>query len=147
MLIRDVLASKGSRVVSTRPSKPLGEVVRLLRENKIGSIVVVNANGSPLGLVTERRLIGGLSRFGSRFFELTAADIMMTPPPMASCEMRVSEALRYMTDQRVRHIVVIENENIVGLVSIGDLVKCRLDDFEVETKVLRELALAQLATV
>ncbi|MFM1813398.1 MAG: hypothetical protein RLZ98_93 [Pseudomonadota bacterium] len=146
MLIRDVLAHKGTRVIGIWANKSLKDALGLLEERNISSAVVINFENRPIGLVTDRRLLSAVARHEARAFELSVADVMMTPPPTTALETTVAAAMRQMTDERVRHLVVMDGSRLAGVVSIGDLVKCRLDDFEAETKVLRDLALAQLST-
>lgn len=145
MKISDVLAGKGHRVKSVRPGKPVDTLPALFDEHNIASVVVIDGQGRLLGMVTDRLFMKALARRGQRMFELTAADIMETPAPACSPSDTVSYALRLMTDQRVRHLVVLDGGKLIGLVSIGDLVKFRLQDAEIEARVLRDIALGHLA--
>ncbi len=145
MKVSDILAAKGSRVVTVWPSKPLDRILRLFDERGIASAVVVDAEGRPLGIVTERGALRQIARRGSEALALTAARVMETPVPSCGPDTRVSEAMFIMTDRRVRHLVVMDGGRMAGIVSIGDLVKTRLEDAELESRVLRELALGQLA--
>lgn len=145
MKISDVLSVKGPRVVTTWPSKRISQVLRVFDERNIASIVVTDGMGNPVGMVTDRLVLRALSRHGAEALDMTAADVMLSPAPSCTMETTVSDALRFMTDERVRHLVVLEDGRIAGLVSIGDLVKARLQDAEMEGRVLREMALSHLA--
>ena len=145
MKISDVLGAKGPRVVTTWPSKHVSHVLRVFDERNIASIVVTDGSGLPLGMVTDRLVLRALSRHGAEALDMTAADVMLAPAPSCTMETTISDALRFMTDERVRHLVVLEDRRMAGLVSIGDLVKARLQDAEMEGRVLREMALGHLA--
>ena len=146
MRISDVLAAKGRRVVTIRPEKRLDQIPTLFDDQSIASVVEADVHGRPLGIVTDRLFIRAMARHGMRAMELTVADAMETPAPSCSPADSVSEALRLMTEQRVRHLIVIEHGHMAGIVSIGDLVKNRLHDAELESKVLRDMALRQMAS-
>jgi CBS domain-containing protein len=145
MKIRDVLIAKGSQVETVFPSRPLNKVLKLFDERHIASVVVVDTDRKPLGIVTDRRVIELLARKGEAAFHLTATDAMLTPLPVVSPAAGVQEALRHMTTDRVRHLVVMDGDRMIGLISIGDLVKWRLKDAELESKVLRDMALTRMA--
>lgn len=145
MKVSDILAAKGSRVVTVWPSKPLDRILRLFDERSIASAVVVDAEGRPLGIVTDRGALRQIARRGAEALELEASQVMEAPVPGCAPDTRVTEAMLMMTDRRVRHLVVMDGGRIAGIVSIGDLVKSRLEDAELESRVLREMALGQLA--
>ncbi|MEZ5843350.1 MAG: CBS domain-containing protein [Hyphomicrobiaceae bacterium] len=144
MQIRDVLTHKGNRVVAIWTTRVVRDALRLLEENGIASLVVTNYEGRPLGLVSDRELIGTLARHGERAFDFGVVDVMISPPPTCGPETSVQQALRKMTEQRVRHLIVQESGETRGIVSIGDLVKARLEDAETESRVLRDMARGQI---
>lgn len=145
MKVSDILAAKGSRVVTVWPSKPLDGILRLFDERGIASAVVVDAQEHPLGIVTDRGALRQITRRGAEALGMDASRVMETPLPTCAPSTRVSEAMFIMTDRRVRHLVVMDGDRMAGIVSIGDLVKTRLQDAELESRVLREMALGQLA--
>jgi signal-transduction protein with cAMP-binding, CBS, and nucleotidyltransferase domain len=144
MKIKDVLAAKGNRVVTVRPNKLLDKLPKLFDDRNIASAVVVDASNQTLGIVTDRLFMKALARQGVAMLQLAVADIMESPAPSCSPEHSVQHAMRLMTDMRVRHLVVMDNGKMLGVVSIGDLVKFRLQEAEMESKVLRELALGHM---
>jgi CBS domain-containing protein len=146
MKISDVLASKGRRVETVWPSKRLDQIPQLFDERNISSAVVVDPAGKPLGIITDRLIIHALAKRGASALHLTAEDVMASPLPSCVPEDGVSTALRKMTDERIRHLVVMSGGAMLGIVSIGDLVKIRLQDADLEARVLREVALAHLST-
>lgn len=146
MQIRDVLDAKGSRVVSIRPSRTLDQIPQLFEDRGVASAVVVDLAGQPIGLMTDRLFIRAIARHGIAALQMTVAQAMLSPAPTCDVDHGVPSALRRMTEDRVRHLVVLKDGQMIGLVSIGDLVKHRLLDAEMESRVLRELALGHLST-
>lgn len=146
MRISDVLADKGSHVVTVWPDSRLDHVTQIFDQRAIASVVVVDHGGRTLGIFTDRELVRAVAKYGAAAIELPVGRVMLTPAPSCSPEHTVSDVLRLMTDNRVRHVLVVREGATVGIVSIGDLVKIRLDDAEMENRVLREMVLARLAT-
>ena len=144
MKIRDVLSSKGHRVETVRRDRRLHQILQILDEKNISSVIVVNPMGKPLGIVTDRILIRALARRGPEALNLSAADVMDRPAPVCSPEDSLQDVLRVMTEQRMRHLLVTSAGETIGLVSIGDIVKFRLRDSELESRVLRDLAYARM---
>jgi len=148
--ISDVLADKASRggghVVTVWPDTRLGYVTQLLDARGIASVVVVDHDGHQQGIVSDRELVHALAHYGAQALELRTGQVMMSPALACHPDDTVGEVLRLMTDNRTRHVLVLREGAMVGIVSIGDLVKIRLTDAELENRVLREMALARLAT-
>lgn len=146
MKIRTVLASQFRHgLVSVRPEKPVMTLPAKFAEHSISSVLVIDAHEHLHGIVTDRLFLAAMAHHGHRFFDLKAADIMQSPAPFCRIDDSVDSAMRRMTLERIRHLVVMDDGHIAGLVSIGDLVKARISDAEMESKVLRELALGQIA--
>jgi CBS domain-containing protein len=144
--ISDVLADKGTHVVTVWPDTRLSHVTELFDTRRIASVVVVDRSGRVQGIVSDRELVRALARHGGQALEMRAGQVMLSPVLACDPDDTVGEVLRLMTDNRVRHVVVLRNGVMRGIVSIGDLVKIRLTDAELENRVLREIALARLAT-
>ncbi len=138
MRISDILDLKGHRVETVWPSRSVGDVPRLFVNRNIASVVVIEAGDRPVGIVTDRLLIRALAEHGMEIIGLTAKDIMQSPPPSCAPTDSVAHVLDIMTEKRVRHMLVMANSKMLGIVSIGDLVKHRLRDAEMETNVLRD---------
>jgi CBS domain-containing protein len=145
MRIKDVLTAKGRGVATLWSNRTLRDVVTLFDERNIASVVVTDPQGEPMGLVTDRAVIRALARHGVGALDLPVTRAMAQPFPIVAPDETVSSALKTMTVDRVRHLVVMEEERMIGLVSIGDLVKIRLDDADLERRVLSERALGQMA--
>jgi CBS domain-containing protein len=138
MRISEILDIKGHRVETTWPSRSVGDIPRLFVNRNIASVVVIDAGGRPVGIVTDRLLIRALAEHGMDTINFTAKDIMESPPPSCAPTESVAHVLDVMTEKRVRHMLVMDNARMQGIVSIGDLVKHRLRDAEMETRVLRD---------
>ncbi len=153
MRIADVLTSKarpgvasgGGGVVTLSPSHSVHDAVRLFDEHRMSSVVIADAQRRPLGLVSDRDVVHALARRGAAALQLRVTDIMISPPPACTADMTVTQGLARMTLGRVRHLVVLTDDDMLGIVSIGDLVKARLDDADLEGRVLRDMALGRIA--
>jgi signal-transduction protein with cAMP-binding, CBS, and nucleotidyltransferase domain len=145
MHIRDVLAAKGHRIETVWPSQPAREIPKLLIERNIASIIVVSAEAQPMGIITDRHLLEAIIRTRDGLANLTARDVMTAPVSSCSPSDDIGGILARMTDERVRHMLVMEDGRMIGIVSIGDLVKHKLRDSDLEMRVLREMALAHMA--
>ncbi len=146
MKVSDILSVKGARIETVQPQLSVAHALRHLDERSIASVVVTDAEHRPIGLLSDRLLIRLLARRGEAAFHLTVGEVMAAPAPSCAPDMSVQEAMRRMTDERVRHLVVLSDDgHMLGIVSIGDLVKSRLIDADMESRVLRELALSRLA--
>lgn len=145
MKIADVLAQKPKDTITLWTHQTLPDVMCRFEERRISSVGIVDPEGRPLGLVTDRDALHAIAQHGAQALALPVTQVMRSPPPYCTAEMTVSQAMRRMSNDRLRHLVVMGEEEMLGVVSIGDLVKVRLDDVEVEGRVLREMALGHIA--
>jgi CBS domain-containing protein len=145
MRIADVLATKPKGVVTLWTNHTLAEALRLMDERSVSSVVIVDPERRPLGLLTDRDAVHALAAHGPTALEMGVTHLMSAPPPYCTPDTTVSQALARMTADRVRHLVVVGEEIMLGVVSIGDLVKVRLDDAAIEGNVLRDIALGRIA--
>ena len=132
MSVRAILRTKGQRVVTVRQDAPIDDVVAVLSREKIGAVVVSDDGATVAGLLSERDIIRGLSEHGTKLPSLTARDLMTRSITHANPDMPILHVLDVMTQGRFRHMPVIEAGRLVGMVSIGDAVKARLDILESE---------------
>jgi CBS domain-containing protein len=139
MLISDVLRDKGREVITVRTSDKVSAAVAKLAEKRIGAVIVEDRYYKPVGIFSERDLVKALARSGPRVLDYEVRELMTSPFMSCRGEDRVDAVLGVMTMQRIRHFPVMENGELVGLVSIGDLVKHRLDEKELEANVLLEI--------
>lgn len=137
MGIAAILRAKGAYVVTVSPGTPIDSVVELLVEHRIGAVLVLEGE-SLVGVLSERDLVRGLKTNRQRLLELHAADLMTPVVETISPDDSVPRAMEKMTNRRIRHLPVEVNGRIVGIVSIGDLVKRRIEEVEREASQLKD---------
>jgi CBS domain-containing protein len=125
-------------VISTRPGATIAEVARLLKEKRIGAVVVLEADGRLAGIISERDLARGLAEHGGGLLDLQVAALMTKAVVTCAPEDDIRTLMQRMTDRRVRHLPVIKDGRLSGIISIGDVVKHRLQELEAETHMLQE---------
>lgn len=144
MKVRDILARKGQRVVTIRSDASIETAVHRLALERIGALVVSEDGEALEGILSERDILHALAREGAailghgrRVFEIMTRAVRTCGP-----EDSVKHLMDTMTRYRVRHLPVVEGGRLIGIVSIGDVVKNRLEEMELETNVLRDVVLA-----
>ncbi|WP_068117032.1 CBS domain-containing protein [Tropicimonas marinistellae] len=135
----NILANKGHDVVAVRPTDSIHKVTEVMKEHGIGSVLVKDQNGHMAGILTERDIVRGFADEPDNTFDETAADLMTTDVVTATPETPVLELLHRMSEGRFRHIPVIDGEHIAGMISIGDVVKFRLQELEYEALKLKQM--------
>ena len=137
MTIAIILQGREGAVFTASPDELVETVLARLAEKRIGALPVV-ANGAVLGIFSERDVIYGLASHGSAMMAKKVSDVMTAPAITVSADTPVLSALSLMTRRRIRHLPVVENDKITGFVSIGDLVKYRIEKIEAEASAMRE---------
>lgn len=137
MTVAAILKHKGNAVVSVRPTDTAARVVEVLSEHRIGAVLVRDIMQQVLGIVSERDLVRGLALHGAHTLDMTAAQLMTSVLYTVTPQTTVAEAMCLMTDRRVRHLPVLDDGRLIGLVSIGDVVKARLTQQECEVDSLK----------
>ena len=140
MFISDILRTKGHHVVRIHPTDSVELAVRKLAEHRIGALVVEDRWMKPVGIFSERDFINAVARNGAAVLGFEVQQLMSTPILTCRPSDRIGSVLATMTTARIRHLPVIETNELKGIVSIGDLVKHRLDEKELEASVLREIS-------
>ena len=138
MTIGHILAAKGRDVVTTQRHQTLAEVAEVLLAKNIGAVVVTNVQGRVIGIFSERDIVRAVAKRGTTVFNEAVSMHMTTEVITTSEDELVHVAMEKMTNGRFRHLPVICQERLVGLVSIGDVVKHRLAECEYEHKAMRE---------
>lgn len=133
MFVRDVLAGKGNAVATISGSATAVDLVALLAERRIGAAVVTVDGVHIDGIVSERDVARGLHAHGAALLTMPVADLMTTDVLTCVPDDRVEDIARVMTERRVRHLPVVVDGALSGIVSIGDIVKRRIDELESET--------------
>jgi len=143
MKIADILATKGGTVHTIRAWKVVHDVVEQLDRAGVGALLVLDESDRIAGIVSERDLVRGLRRHGTLLLGRPVTDVMTRQVRTCTSEETVAHAMATMTDARHRHLPVVDGGKLVGLVSIGDLVKHRVAEIELERGVLRDAAIAR----
>jgi CBS domain-containing protein len=138
MNVDGILRAKGANVVTIRPDASVGQLVDGLREERIGAMVVSEDGRTVLGIVSERDVVRGLADRGPRILDAPVAELMTRQVFSCTPQDSVKHVMAEMTKRRIRHLPVIAEGVLSGIVSIGDVVKNRLEEMETETNVLRE---------
>jgi CBS domain-containing protein len=138
MNVDGILRAKGASVVTIKPDASLGELVQGLRDERIGAMVVSEDGRSVLGIISERDVVRGLAEHGSQILGVPVAELMTRHVVSCRPTDTVKHVMAEMTKRRVRHLPVLADGVLCGIVSIGDVVKNRLEEIEMETNVLRE---------
>ena len=131
MTIAAILQTKGAEVLTVAVDTPVREAVALLAERKIGAVPVVEGS-RVVGIMSERDVIYCLRSDGAAMLDWTVERIMTSPAITVTVDTEIMTALSLMTRRRIRHLPVVDGERLIGLVSIGDLVKFRMDKIEAE---------------
>lgn len=138
MVIGSILRRKGGQVVSVGAQDEVGTIARILSDARIGAVLVRDTGGDVLGIVSERDIVRCIAAHGTAAVPLPASALMTRVLHTVTPRTKVTEALELMTDRRVRHLPVIEEDgSLAGMVSIGDLVKARIDEALHEAEELR----------
>lgn len=138
MSVASILKAKGAHVETTRPDTTLYTVVWSLKVKGIGAQVVSEDGTTVLGLISERDIVRGLTEHGTNLLTLPVSKLMTSPAVTCTPEEGVRAVMARMTHYRVRHLPVVEGGRLCGIVSLGDVVKHRLDELELEANVLRQ---------
>ncbi len=136
MTIAAVLGSKGHEVETITGDATLADAVRTLTAKRIGALPVVDG-GTIVGIISERDVIYCLSDHGAEALNWTVSQVMSAPAITADKEVGVLSALALMTKRRIRHLPIVEGGTIRGIVSIGDLVKYRMEKIEADAAAMR----------
>ena len=137
MKVSRILQGKNAEVATVERERLIVEVIELLRKRDIGAVLVMEADGTVAGIVSERDIVRALAERETDLASLRAADLMTTE--VTHCEPRndLNEVMKLMTEGRFRHMAGLEDGRLVGVVSIGDAVRARIDELERETQALQ----------
>jgi len=141
MKVANILDRKGEGVVTVDISLTLQSAADLMMRHHIAALVVTDGE-EPLGLVSERDIVNALARKGPRAGDTRIREVVNGPMLTVSTNESLKRAMALMTGARARHLPVMEDGEMIGIVSLGDMVKHRLEELELESSVLRDLAIA-----
>ena len=137
MKVGAILKDKGDTVVTTTPEDTVASVADILKREGIGAVVVRGAGGSVAGILSERDIVRAIPAKGADLLDSRVADLMTRDVITCTPDTEVDEVRKLMTEGRFRHVPVLENGKLAGIVSVGDVVKLRLDELEAEAGALR----------
>ena len=144
MRVRDLLRNKPTTLITVQPTDDLNGAIHLLITHNIGGLPVVRGDGEVVGFLAERDVVRVVHDRRTGVQSLHVHDAMRSAP-ICNIDDPLEDAMRRMTAQRQRHLVVRDGDRLVGVLSVGDLVKYRLEQLETETGVLRDYVAAQRA--
>jgi len=137
MNVETILRNKGGAVATIAPHATIRDAAALLRRERIGALVVSNGGNKVEGILSERDIVHGLADRGATLLDMTVDSLMTRRVFTCTPRDSVGDLMAMMTEHRIRHIPVMTDGVLVGIVSIGDVVKHRLDEMEYETSSLR----------
>ena len=140
MHVSEILKNKGSDVVTKGPGDTVLVIAQLLSTKNIGAILIRDDRGAVVGIISERDIIHAIAVNGARALEMPARDVMTREVISCTTDDIITGIMKTMTTRRVRHVPVIEDGDLKGMVSIGDIVKHRLEETELEARVMRDYA-------
>ena len=142
MKVAEVLKGKGSEIKSIAPTATVRELAERLRAEDVGAMIVSSGQGDIAGIVSERDVVRAFASHGSSLETMRVSDLMTRRVFTCSPDDSVAQIARTMTERRIRHLPVRDGERLVGMVSIGDVLKRRIDEVQLEANVLRDYAIA-----
>ncbi len=138
MIVKTILAAKGGTVVTIEPTATLAEATQLLSRHRIGAVVVTGAGQRIVGIVSERDIVRALAEHGAGALQRPLTDVMTRKVVTCGHAETISGIMERMTGGKFRHLPVVEDDRLVGIISIGDVVKVRLEEMEQEQNALRD---------
>ncbi len=145
MYVSQILKTKGADVVTTRAEDAIERVAAQMANKRIGAVVVVDRNDQIAGIVSERDIACGLAQHGNALLTMRVGDVMSRMVVTCRPEDDIGTLMEMMTEQRVRHLPVLESGRLAGMISIGDVVKARLSEMAVEVSELRDYVAGRTA--
>lgn len=138
MKVRNILDSKGGELATITPDRTVEDAIGELGRRRIGSLVVVDDSGNLAGILSERDLVAQMAEHGLDLTQSRVGDLMTKAVTTCKPDDDVTAVMVKMTDGRFRHVPVLEQGRLVGLISIGDAVKARINELEHEREALRD---------
>lgn len=142
MSVQSILMQKGTDVATIRPEANIKTAASWLRAKNIGVLVVVTDDDAILGIISERDIVRAFSQYGESVASMPVKMVMTRAVITVGPGDDLNSVMKLMTSRRVRHLPVLRNGKLAGIISIGDVVKRRLDDLELQTNVLRDIYIA-----
>jgi CBS domain-containing protein len=141
MTVKAILESKGNNVVTVEPTASLAAAVKILADRRIGALIIFGADRRVVGIVSERDIVRALAERGERALDEPVGQVMTRKVVTCTSSETIAAIMERMTAGKFRHVPVVEDDQLVGIVSIGDVVKHRLHEIEHESAALRDYIL------
>ncbi len=138
MIVKNILAGKGGNVIATEPTANVIAAVKLLAERGIGVVVVLGADHRIVGILSERDIVQALAEHGAAVLDEPVSQVMTREVKTCSEDDSIEDLMGRMTTGRFRHLPVVKQDKVIGIVSIGDVVKSRVEEIDHEAKSLRD---------
>ncbi len=138
MRVSSLVEGKGSNIVSVTPASQISDVAHTLREHRIGAVLVLSDDGAIAGMLSERDIVRGVAEHGNHCLTMSAGDLMTRSVVTCGPDDSVDRVMALMTEHRIRHLPVTDAGGLVGIISIGDVVKHKIEQIEAEAKEMRD---------
>lgn len=139
MILGELLRIKGTKeILKVSTNDSIAQAATIMTENKVGALMVEDKEGRIAGILSERDIVGGMGPHGADLHDVRVSELMTADLIRCKSSDTVLQAMAMMTDRRFRHLPVFEEDELVGFVSIGDLVKCRIAEVQLEAEAMRQ---------
>ncbi|MBT3330674.1 MAG: CBS domain-containing protein [Rhodospirillaceae bacterium] len=138
MHVERILAAKGRKVFSVTANETIGRAAEILNQNRIGAILVCDAGGHVEGILSERDIVRGMAQMGPKCLSTLVAELMTRDVVFCLPEDNIDTIMSVMTERRTRHLPVMRDGQLMGIISIGDVVKFRMEEIENEADAMRQ---------
>ena len=138
MKVKAMLSAKESKVVTARSDATVATAINILKQKKIGALVISDDGNRIQGILSERDVVRALVDHGGDLLKMPVSALMTRAVKTCSLDANIHDVMSEMTNSRIRHLPVLDDGKLCGVISIGDVVKNRLDELEAETTILRE---------
>ena len=138
MYVESILKSKGSEVIAVAPTDTIAVAIEVLNDKGIGAVLARDPADKIVGIISERDIVRGIARAKGSCLDMTVSDLMTSPVISCQPDDSIDKIMQLMTDRRIRHLPVMQEDKLLGIISIGDVVKRRISEIEHETEALRQ---------
>lgn len=138
MILADLLRGRDREIIKIKAKDCIADAATTLTEGKVGALLVQDDAGNIVGIISERDIVGGMGPHGADLHDVAVSELMTVDLIKCAPGDTILEAMAMMTDRRIRHLPVFDGEDMVGFISIGDLVKCRISEVQAEAEAMRQ---------
>ena len=138
MYVETILRKKGDSIVTVDPADTVSDAVQMLTKHRIGAVLARDAAGDIVGILSERDIVRGVARHKSNCLDMAVKELMTSPVISCKPDDNIDAIMELMTERRIRHLPVMNGDALVGIISIGDVVKQRISEIEHESEALRQ---------